>query len=308
MMRREIGKDTQLQVRMFITMFLLGMVYVAFIVALWRLGAGVSVIVVLAVVMAAVQFFLSDRMVLLATSSKLVSREQEPELHEVIERLAQAAGVPKPKIGVSSMPVPNAFAAGRSAKTAIVVVTARLRELLSEQELEAVLAHEMSHIKHRDVVVMTYASFFSVVASTLMHMFFWMGLFGGFSSRRGHGGGTNVIMLAYVVTIVVWVLSQVLLAALSRYREFAADRGAAMLTGRPADLSAALTRISGSIRGIPQDDLRKAESMNAFYIMPAIGHSIASLFPPTLPWSSGSNGCRPSPRRWVSKWGCWGPS
>ena len=277
MMRREIGRDTQLQVRMTITMFLLGLVYAGFIVALWRLGAGVSVIVILAVVMVGIQFFLSDRMALLATGSKVVSREQEPRLHEMIERLAQLAGVPKPRVAISSMPVPNAFAAGRSAKTAVIAVTNQLRELLTEPELEAVMAHEMSHIKHRDVVVMTYASFFSVVASTLMHMFFWMGLFGGFSSRR-HGGGTNAIMLAYVVTIAVWLVSQILLAALSRYREFAADRGAALLTGRPADLSAALMRISSSIRGIPQNDLRKAESMNAFLIMPAIGDSIASLF------------------------------
>ena len=276
MMRREIGRDTQLQVRMTITMFLLGLVYAGFVVALWRLGAGVSVIVIVAMAMVAVQFFLSDRMVLLATNAKVVSREQEPRLHETIERLAQLAGVPKPKVAISSMPVPNAFAAGRSAKTAVIAVTNQLRQLLTERELEAVLAHEMSHIKHRDVVVMTYASFFSVVASTLMHMFFWMGLFGGFSSRR-HGGG-NAIMLAYVVTIAVWLISQILLAALSRYREFAADRGAALLTGRPADLSAALTRISSSIRGIPQDDLRKAESMNAFLIMPAIGDSIANLF------------------------------
>ena len=274
----DIGKDSQLQLRMTITMFLLGLVYAGFIVALFRLGAGVPVILIFAVVLVGVQFFLSDRMVLMATNSKLVSPEQEPQLHEMVERLAQLAGVPKPKVAISAMPVPNAFATGRSAKTAIVAVTKPLQELLNDRELEAVLAHEMSHVKHRDMVVMTYASFFSVVASTLMNMFFWMGLFGGFGGRRSQAGGANVMMIGYLVTIAVWLISQILLAALSRYREFAADRGAAILTGRPADLASALTRISGSIRGIPQNDLRKAEGLSAFLIMPAIGNSLANLF------------------------------
>ena len=277
MMQRDIGRDPQLQIRMMITLFLLGALYAGFIVVLWRLGTGVPFIVGIAVVLVAVQFMLSDRMALAAMRAKVVTPEQEPKLHQMIGRLAEIAGVPKPKVAVANSQVPNAFATGRSRKSAAIAVTTGLQALLNDREMEAVLAHEMSHIKHRDVVVMTYASFFAVVASTLMSLFFWMGLFGGFSNR-GRSGGGNAMMIAYLVTIVVWILSQVLLAALSRYREYSADRGAAILTGRPADLAAALTRISGSIARVPKNDLRKVESMNAFFIFPAIGGGLARLF------------------------------
>jgi heat shock protein HtpX len=277
MMQRDIGRDLQLQIRMMITLFLLGTLYAGFIVVLWRLGTGVPFIVGIAVVLVAVQFMLSDRMALAAMRAKVVTPEQEPKLHQMIGQLAETAGVPKPKVAVANTQVPNAFATGRSVRSAAIAVTTGLQTLLNDREMEAVLAHEMSHIKHRDVVVMTYASFFAVVASTLMNLFFWMGLFGGFSSRRGNGGG-NAMMIAYIVTIVVWILSQLLLAALSRYREYSADRGAAILTGKPADLASALTRISGSIARVPKNDLRKAESMNAFFIFPAIGGGLAGLF------------------------------
>jgi heat shock protein HtpX len=278
MMRRDIGKDTQLQVRMIITLFLLGLVYGSFIYALFSLGAAVPVILVFAIVLVGVQFMLSNRMVLLSMRAKVVSAEEEPKLHDMVERLAWTASLPKPRIALSRMAVPNAFATGRSAKSATVAVTTGLQELLTDREMEAVLAHEISHIKHRDMEVMTYASFFAVVASTLMSMFFWMGLFGGFSGRGSRQGGGNIMMMAYMITIVVWLVSQLLLAALSRYREFAADRGAAILTGRPADLASALTRISGTIARVPKDDLRKAASMNAFFILPAIGGGLANLF------------------------------
>ena len=272
---RSLRRDNQLRARMVFTMLLLGLVYGLF---LWFLisVAGVGVMLGFAVVLVLVQFFLSDKLVLTSMRAKVVTPEQAPELHATIDRLAMTAGIPKPKVAIADMSVPNAFATGRSQKHAAVAVTTGLLQVLNERELEGVLAHEISHIASRDVQVMTYASFLSVVASTLMSFFFWMGLFGGFGRSRSSGG--SYIMIAYIVTILVWVISQVLIAALSRYREYAADRGAAMLTNRPRDLANALQRISGSLTGLPQNDLRRAETLNAFFIMPAIGDGFASLF------------------------------
>lgn len=273
---RDFGHDNQLRARMWFTMLLLGLVYAVFLFVLFRLGVGVGIMLVLAGGLALFQLLASDRMVLATMRAKVVSREQEPALHAMVERLSLAAGIPKPKIAVADMQVPNAFATGRSQKTAAVAVTKGLMSLLSERELEGVLAHEISHIRTRDVVVMTYASFFLVVASTLMNFLFFSALFGGMG--RGRQGGGSAFMIAYVVTIVVWLLSQMLVAALSRYREYGADRGAAMLTRRPADLASALQRIQGTITGLPQNDLRRAGSLNAFFIMPAVGSGFAKLF------------------------------
>lgn len=273
-----IGKDKQLQIRMYITLFLLGLIYAGFIVGLLSIGASISFVLVFGLVMAAFQFTLSNRLVLISMKAKIVSETDAPDLHAMVKKLSESAGIPKPRVAISTMAVPNAFATGRTTKSATVAVTLKLKELLTERELEAVLAHEISHIKSRDVIVMTYASFFSVVASTMMNMFFWMGLFGGFSGRGGRNSGGNGLIIAYVLTIVVWLLSQILLAALSRYREYAADRGASLITGRPGDLASALTRISNTMANVPKDDLRKAEGMNAFFIFPAIGDSIVNLF------------------------------
>ena len=270
----DFGRDNQLRVRMWFTMLLLGLVYGFFVYFLLRLGITFMLVIVVGLVL--VQFWLSDRMVLASMRAKVVSQDEQPELHKMVERLALAAGVPKPKVAVADMKVPNAFATGRSQKTAAVAVTTGLMELLSERELEGVLAHEISHIRTKDVVVMTYASFFLVVASTLMSFLFWSSLFGGMG--RGRGGGGNVLMIAYVVTIVVWLVSQLLVAALSRYREYGADRGAALLTRRPRELASALQRIQGAITGLPQNDLRRAESLNAFFIMPAVGDGFARIF------------------------------
>lgn len=273
---RRLGRDNQLRARMLFTMLLLGLVYGLF---LWFLVsvAGATVMLGFAVVLVLVQFLLSDKLVLTSMRAKVVTPEQAPELHAMVDRLAQTAGIPKPKVAIADMPVPNAFATGRSQKHAAVAVTTGLMGVLNERELEGVLAHEISHIASRDVQVMTYASFLSVVASTLMSLFFWSALFGGgFGRSRSSGGG--YIMIAYLVTILVWVISQVLIAALSRYREYAADRGAAILTNRPRDLANALQRISGSITGLPENDLRRAETLNAFFIMPAIGDGFASIF------------------------------
>ncbi|MCH8200073.1 MAG: zinc metalloprotease HtpX [Chloroflexi bacterium] len=270
------GSDNQLRVRMWFTMLMLGVVYAVFLFVLFRLGVGVGIMLALAGGLALFQLIASDRMVLATMRAKVVTPEEQPELHRMVERLSLAAGIPKPKVAVSDMQVPNAFATGRSQKTAAVAVTTGLMALLSERELEGVLAHEISHIRTRDVVVMTYASFFLVVASTLMNFLFFSAIFGGMG--RSRQGGGNVFMIAYVVTIVVWLISQMLVAALSRYREYGADRGAALLTRRPADLASALQRIQATITGLPQNDLRRAESLNAFFIMPAVGDGFAKLF------------------------------
>ena len=261
---------------MWFTMLLLGLVYGFFVWFLFGVLQDVAFIAAIAIGLVLFQFFMSERLVLVSMRAKVVSRDEAPALHDMIERLSMAAGIPKPRVAIADLPVPNAFAAGRSQKTAVVAVTTGLMKLLSERELEGVLAHEISHIRTRDVVVMTFASFFLVVASTLMSLFFWSALFGGMGRSRGQGG--NVLMIAYVVTIVVWLVSQLLVAALSRYREYSADRGAALLTRRPADLASALQRIQGAITGLPKNDLRRAESLNAFFIMPAVGDGFARLF------------------------------
>ena len=278
---QQFSKDRGLQSRMVLTMFLLAMVYGLFIYFLLSLGTGVVLMLVVVVVLVGVQIAFSDRMVLTMMRAKVVSPEDQPGLHKIVDRLSLAAGIPKPKVAVADMKIPNAFATGRSQKTAAVAVTTGLLELLNEREVEGVLAHEISHIRTRDVVVMTYASFFSVVAGTLMTMFFWMGLFGGFGGGMGRsrsGGGGSAIMVAYIATIAVWLISQILVAALSRYREYSADRGAAQLTHRPQDLASALQRMSERFTKLPKQDLRRTESLNAFFIMPAIGGSLASLF------------------------------
>ena len=273
---RRIPPDRSLQARMLLTMLLLGGVYGVFLSILWNLGASVVLMLVLASLMVLFQFWFSDRMVLTLMRAKVVTPEEAPELHAMIDRLSAAAGIPKPRVAVSEMHVPNAFATGRNQRQAAVCVTVGLLNVLNKRELEGVLAHEISHIRTRDVQVMTYASFFAVVASTLMMFFFWMGLFGGFGGRRSNEG--NAALIALLVTVVVWLVSQILIAALSRYREFSADRGAAFLTGRPQDLASALQRIDGAVHRIPKDDLRKVESMSAFFIMPAVSGGLASLF------------------------------
>ena len=269
------GRDNQLRTRMSITILLLGGVYGLFIWVPWCLWYTPWLVAVGLLVL--VQLWLSDKMVLYAMRAKVVSEAESHRLHAMVGELAQAAGIPKPKVAISQMSAPNAFATGRSVKGATVAVTSGLMELLDERQLRAVLAHEISHIRTRDVVVMTYASFFSMVAATLMSWLFWSSLFGGMGRRRNDGSG-NAMMLVYLVTIIVWFVSQLLVAALSRYREFAADRGAALLTQEPMALASALQRIHGGLTGVPRTDLRKAESANAFFIMPAVGDGFASLF------------------------------
>ena len=272
---RRLGRDSQLQMRMVLTMLLLGALYGFFIYFLVGVaGSGLMLLIVGGFVL--VQFWFSDKLVLASMRAKVVTPEEAPKLHAMVDRLSQAAGIPKPQVAIANMSVPNAFATGRSQKHAAVAVTAGLLQVLNERELEGVMAHEVSHIASRDVQVMTYASFLSVVASSLMTFFMLSSLFGGMGRSRDSGG--SYLMLAWVVTAIVWFVSNLLVLALSRYREYAADRGAAALTGRPRDLASALQRLSSALTRAPKQDLRRAETLNAFFIMPAVGDGFASLF------------------------------
>jgi heat shock protein HtpX len=246
---------------MLLTVFLLGLVYVELIAAALSSGASVATVLVIAVGFFAVQLFASDRIALAAMGAREVSVAQAPELHAIVERLCVQADVPKPRLALVSTPMPNAFALGRSQKSATVCVTSGLVDLLSGPELEGVLAHELTHVVNRDVMVMTIASFFASIAAVLVRF----GVFFGGGRSRNQQSAFAAVML---VSIAVYAISFLLLRALSRYREYAADRGAAVLTGRPSALASALLKISGSMERIPQRDRRNAAGMSAFFIMP----------------------------------------
>jgi heat shock protein HtpX len=262
---------------MFVVMAALAVLYLAFIAVLNALGVPWMFVAVIAGVMLLVQFFFSDRLVLWSMGARVVTPQQEPKLHAMVDRLVAAAGIPKPKVAVANMDLPNAFATGRSPSAAVVCVTSGIMRRLTDEELEAVLGHELMHVKNRDVMVITLASFFATVASMLTQMLFWMGLFGG--GRRDRDNGASYIMLAYLVSILVYFIANLLILALSRYREYAADRGGSILTGMPSRLASALSKISGAVARIPTDDLRKVEGANAFFIVSALkADSIATLF------------------------------
>jgi heat shock protein HtpX len=265
----KFGRDTGLQARMVLTMFLLGLVYVVFIGVLFAAGAGAGVIVVVAVVILLVQFFASDKIALATMGVKEVTPAQEPELHGIVERLCVQANLPKPRVGVIETSMPNACAMGRSKKATTVCATRGILELLDPAELEGVMAHELTHVINRDVMVMTLASFFATLASTIAQfaLFFGGGFGGGYGDDNEEGG--NGIVLVLLVSVLVYAISFLLLRALSRYREFAADRGSAVLTGRPSALASALLKISGTMERIPSQDMRTAEGMSAFFIIPA---------------------------------------
>jgi heat shock protein HtpX len=249
---------------MLLTLFLLGLVYAVLIAVLIAAGAGAVTVAVIAGGLFLIQYFTSDKIALASMGAREVSPEEAPELHATIERLCIQADLPKPRVAIAQTPMPNAFAVGRSPKTATVCATTGLLELLSPAELEAVLGHELTHVANRDVLLMTVASFFAAIASFIVQMGFWFGL--GFDDRDDNGPGFLVVIL---VSAVVYLVSYVLIQALSRYREFAADRGSAIITGRPSALSSALVRISGTMEQIPQRDLRAASGeLAAFYIFP----------------------------------------
>lgn len=263
------GKDTGLQIRMATTMLLLGAVYVALGAVLFLFLESAIFMIVILGGLAALQFFTSDKLALAAMGARVVTPQEAPQLHAMIERLCVQADLPKPKIAVANTHMPNAFAMGRSPKNATVCATTGIMELLTPAELEGVMAHELSHIANRDVMIMTVASFFATIAAYIVQFGFF---FGGSSSDDDDSPSFLVLFL---VSMVVYFVSFLLIQALSRYREFAADRGAALITGRPSALSSALYKISSGMAQIPKQDLRSASELNAFFIFPT---SIGGLF------------------------------
>jgi heat shock protein HtpX len=269
------GRDPNLSFRMFVVMALLAAVYLAFIAILISAGVSAVVILFIAAIVVLVQYFASDKIALASMGAKIVEPEQAPELHGMIERLAAIANVPKPRVAIADSDVPNAFATGRNPSHAVIAVTRGLMNRLEPAEIEAVLAHEMSHVRNRDVMVMTFATFFSVVAQLILRMFFWGGM--GMGRRDRRDGGS--IAMIYLASILVWIISYLLIRTLSRYREYAADRGSAILTGSPSNLMSALVKISGVMQRIPERDLREVQGMNAMFIIPAsVGNTVSELF------------------------------
>ena len=270
MKRKAYGRDAGLSLRMLFTTSLLGLLYVLFAVALfYLLNATLVVMLVIVGGMAFLQYFTSDKIALAASGAKVVSPEEAPQLHEMVERLCGLADLPKPRVAVIESDIPNAFATGRNKKHAAVAVTTGLWNRLEPREVEGVLAHELSHIANRDVLVMTVAGFFAMVAALLTRFGLYSGMFGGFGGgNRDNNNSVPVWLIVLLVSIVTYFLSQILILALSRYREFAADRGSALITGAPEYLMSALQKIASGITQIPQQDLRQVEGMNAFFIVP----------------------------------------
>jgi heat shock protein HtpX len=272
-----------------LTMFLLGLVFVAFVTALvfvlMALKQGSGVIIFFAVVLGAVlafgSLFWSDKVALRASGAREVTPAEAPELHATIDRLCALANMPKPRVAIAQTDMPNAFATGRNSKNAVVCVTTGILRRLDQKELEGVLAHEMSHVAHKDVVVMTIASFVGIIAALLVRFAFYSELFGG--GGRGRGGNNNnssalpIMLVVMLVGMVVYAISFLLIRLLSRYRELAADRAGALLTGQPSALASALTKVSGAMASIPTKDLREAQPLSAFYFAPALKANTASL-------------------------------
>lgn len=276
-MRSRFEPDRQLTTRMVVTMFLLGLLYVAFIAALVVLLESLLLVVVIAAGLLGAQYWFSDRIALYAMRGRLVSREEQPQLHGILDRLCASADMPKPRVAVSDMDLPNAFATGRNADHAVVCVTTGLQRRLETEELEGVLAHELSHVAHRDVAVITIASFLGVIAGLIVRFAFYSQLFGG---RQRDQNTAAVLAIVMAVSALVYAISFLLIRALSRYRELSADRAGAMLTGKPSVLASALTKISGDVARIPTRDLRTAQAFNAFFFTPALGPGtvVAKLF------------------------------
>jgi heat shock protein HtpX len=266
MQRKNFGRDRGLSLRMLLTGGLLGLLYVVFAAVLISfLNIGVVWMLVIVIGLAFFQYYSSDKLALRASGAKIVTAEQAPELHAMVERLCAMANLPKPQIAVVDTDVPNAFATGRNPKHAAVAVTTGLWRRLEPQEIEGVLAHELSHIANRDVLVMTVASFFAMLAALVAR---WGVFFGGGSRNNNNTGGVPVWLIVLAVSIITYVLSWILIRTISRYREYAADRGSAIITGAPENLMSALQKISSNITQIPQRDLREVQGMNAFFIIP----------------------------------------
>ncbi|MGA9402380.1 zinc metalloprotease HtpX [Haladaptatus sp.] len=268
--------DWGLRARMGLTMFLLFALYIVFVgvMEVFFGGTGIFTMVIIGTVVFGIsQLFFSDKLALWSMGAHEVSEDEYPDLHATIGRLCQQADLPKPKVAVADTRVPNAFATGRSQKNSAVCVTSGLLQTLNQEELEGVLAHELSHVKNRDVMVMTIASFLSTIAFMIVR---WGWLFGG--GRNSRDGNQVPVFVAIIASLVVWIISYFLIRALSRYREFAADRGGATITGKPSALASALLTIDGRMDKVPKEDLRESSEMNAFFIIPAKAGFISNLF------------------------------
>ena len=276
-------RDPSLSLRLIFCFIALSALYAIFIGVLTYLGVGFIPITLMVSAMLLAQWYFSDKMVLWFSGAKVVSREQFPQLHEIVERLAQRSNLPKPKVAVVNTKMPNAFATGKSHKSSLVAVTTGLLDILDYDELEAVLAHELTHVKSRDVLVLTLASLFSIVASFLMRYALFGAMFGGgggygYGDRSRNNAGASMLIIV-LVAVVTWIISFIITRAISRYREFAADRGSAQITGRPMELASALTKISGSMSQVPPQQHQRFQSLNAFFIIPALSsNTLVNLF------------------------------
>jgi heat shock protein HtpX len=283
---RNIPNDHGLTVRMFTTGLMLVILYGAVIGLLIAFGISYAVVLVIAAIILFVQYWFSDKIALFGMGGHIVTPEQAPQLHGVIDRLCALADMKKPRVAIADTDVPNAFATGRSPNSSVVCATSGLMRRLDESELEAVIAHELSHVAHRDVAVMTIASFLGVVAGLITRILFWTGMLGGFgggnnNNNNGQDNAALVELGVLVVSVVVYAISFLLTRALSRYRELAADRSGALLTGQPSALASALVKVTGEMSRIPTRDLRASEAFNAFYFTPALatkGVSLSTLF------------------------------
>ncbi|MBT4125924.1 MAG: zinc metalloprotease HtpX [Chloroflexi bacterium] len=275
---RKFHKDRGLATRMYFTMFMLGFLYAVF--ALFLMAAGMQLMFVGGIVgiMVVVQYYMSDKLILMSTGAKTVTAEQQPALHKMVKLLADRYEMPMPKVAVIDTPIPNAFATGRNPKNALVAVTTGIQQRLNERELQAVIGHELAHVANRDMRVLAIANFLVTVTSFLMTMLFWNMLFGGMGGRRNNNGGG--VMMVYLVTMIVYFIGQLLVLALTRYREYGADHTGAEISGDPGALADALEKISGTVANIPDKDLRKLQTASAFLIIPAAlkGEGSMNLF------------------------------
>ncbi len=280
MKRKSYGRDAGLTLRMLLTSGLLGLLYVVFAVVLFSaLNVGLVPMLIIVIGLAFFQYYTSDKLALAASGAKIVSRAAAPDLHDMVERLCAMADLPKPKIAIMDTPVPNAFATGRSPKHAAVCVTTGLWHRLEPKEIEGVLAHELSHVANRDVLIMTVASFFAMLAALLTRFGLYAGMFGGGGNNRDNNNGLPIWLIVTLVAMLTYAISFVLIRTISRYREYAADRGSALITGAPEYLMSALQKISSQMTLIPNHDLRQVEGMSAFFIIPARARSAtAELF------------------------------
>ena len=269
-------RDKGLIGRMYLTMILIAGIYAGFGLFLWQIGLAWFYVVPIIMAVSLLQWWFSDRLILGATRAKVVTEKEEPELHRMVDKLCARSGLPKPKLAVINTPTPNAFATGRSRSRSVVAVTTGLRRILNEQELEGVLAHELGHIRHRDISVLALANFFVAITSFFMAIFFWSALFGG---GRRSTDGAGAIMLAYLVTILVYFIGQLLVMALTRHREYLADHAGAELSGNPRALATALYKIRFATDKVPQEALSQLSTARAFCILPAAPRGdIASAF------------------------------